>query len=135
VSKLSGDLGLSESTIKKNIYLLARQYPHATKNALAQIYSFQNRKTIYRLLDKEDRASLPTTSPIVAPAAQQNIHKRKQVSGNSVKNAPKNLPDKSGFKEVYGRLHGWSEAHQGILQLIGVVVGILAIAIAIIIAL
>lgn len=60
VKKLSQDLNLSESTIKKNIYLLAKRYPRATKNALAQIYAQKNRKTILRMLDKEDRESLPS---------------------------------------------------------------------------
>ena len=60
VEKLSKDLALSEGTIKKNVYLLAKQYPRATKNALAQIYAQKNRKTILRMLDKEDRESLPS---------------------------------------------------------------------------
>ena len=60
VKRLSQDLDLSESTIKKNVYLLAKRYPQATKNALAQIYAQKEGKTILRMLDTEDRKSLPS---------------------------------------------------------------------------
>lgn len=63
VKKLSKDLVLSESTIKKNIYLLAKRYPRATANALAQIYAQQNGKTVLRLMDNEDRQTLPSGAP------------------------------------------------------------------------
>lgn len=65
VEKLSKDLVLSESTIKKNIYLLAKQYPRATKNALGQIYARQNKKTVLRMLDNEDRLSFPSDTAII----------------------------------------------------------------------
>ena len=72
IKKLSEDLGLSESTIKKNIYLLAKQYPRATKNALAQIYAQQNGKTVLRMLSRDDRQTLPTTgAPIDADSPKQ----------------------------------------------------------------
>lgn len=72
VKKLSKDLALSESTIKKNIYLLAKRYPQATKNALAQIYAQQNRKTVLRMLSKDDRETLPSTgAPIDVGSPKQ----------------------------------------------------------------
>jgi hypothetical protein len=136
VSKLSKDLGLSESTIKKNIYLLAKQYPHATKNALAQIYSLQNNKTIYRLLDKEDRSSLPVTNPVMIPTTQLNRRQiKKHTSRDLIKKTQKFPPEKGGLKKIYQRLHSWSETHQGILQLAGVFVGVVAVIIAILLAL
>lgn len=49
----------SKGTIKKDIYSLAKQYPTCTKNALAQIYALKHSKSIFKKLDKEDKASLP----------------------------------------------------------------------------
>lgn len=72
VEKLSKDLALSESTIKKNIYLLAKRYPRATRNALAQIYAQQNGKTVLRMLSKDDRQTLPSTgAPIGVGSPKQ----------------------------------------------------------------
>lgn len=74
VKKLSSDLNLSEKTVKKNIYLLAKFYPHATKNALAQIYAGRKKVNIFRLLDAEDRQSLPSFS-LVEKSRTNNISK------------------------------------------------------------
>lgn len=58
VKKLSEDLGIKESTIKKDIYLLSKNYPQANKNAIAQIYARNKDISIFKLLDKEDKATL-----------------------------------------------------------------------------
>ena len=88
VKKLSKDLILSESTIKKNIYLLAKRYPGATKNALAQIYAQQKGKTVLRMLDNEDRQSLPSLSvaaPIRVKVPQVKLKKVKKEEKLSTK--------------------------------------------------
>lgn len=64
VNKLAKDLKLDPKTVKKNIYLLQKSYPNLTKNALAQIYATKNEKTVFRKLDKEDKASLPSTEVV-----------------------------------------------------------------------
>lgn len=58
VKKLSVDLGISEETVKKDIYLLSKNYPQATKNAIAQIYARNKGRSIFRMLDKDDKATL-----------------------------------------------------------------------------
>jgi len=58
IKKLSGDLVISEKTVKKDIYLLSKNYPQATKNAIAQIYARSKGISVFRLLDKEDKGTL-----------------------------------------------------------------------------
>ena len=58
VKKLSEELGFSEKTVKKNIYNLSKNYPQATKSAIAQIYARNKGLSVFRLLDKEDRDTL-----------------------------------------------------------------------------
>ena len=62
VDELAQKLDKNPATVKKDIYLLVRKYPTATKNAVAQVYAEQNGKTVFRLLDKEDRNSMPNIS-------------------------------------------------------------------------
>lgn len=59
VKALSNKLGLSEKTIKKDIYLLVKDYPNLTKNAVAQVYARKNNFSVFTKLDKDDRVSLP----------------------------------------------------------------------------
>ncbi len=47
-------------TIKKDISLLRREYPGCTPNARAQIYAQMNGTSVWQLLSKEDRATLPS---------------------------------------------------------------------------
>ena len=58
VKKLSEALGIYESTIRKDIYSLSKEYPQATKNAIAQIYATNKGVSVFRLLDKEDKGTL-----------------------------------------------------------------------------
>jgi len=58
VKKLSEDLKIFESTVRKNIYLLSKSYPQATKNAIAQIYARNRGLSVFRMLDKDDKATL-----------------------------------------------------------------------------
>lgn len=58
VDKLSENLGISQKTVKKDIYLLSKNYPQATKNAIAQIYASNKGISIFRMLDKDDKATL-----------------------------------------------------------------------------
>ncbi len=60
INLLAKKLELDPKTIKKNIYLLQKDYPNLTKNAVAQIYARKNSLSIFRKLDKEDKASLPS---------------------------------------------------------------------------
>jgi len=64
VKDLAKKLKLDQKTVKKNIYLLQKSYPSLTKNALAQIYATKNGKTVFRKLDKEDKATLPSTEVV-----------------------------------------------------------------------
>lgn len=59
VEYLAKILEKSERTVTKDIYLLTKQYPNCTKNAVAQIYALKHGKSIFRKLDKEDKGSLP----------------------------------------------------------------------------
>ncbi len=64
VEKLANELNISERTVKKNIYNLVKDYSGLTKNAVAQIYARQNGKTVFRKLDNEDKATLPSMEVI-----------------------------------------------------------------------
>lgn len=59
VAALAKKLGKRPATVKKDVYLRAKNYPASTKNAVAQIYARENRATVYPMLDKEDRQSMP----------------------------------------------------------------------------
>lgn len=59
VSVLAGKLTKSESTIKKDIYILRSNYPKATLNAVAQLYARSYGYTVFKKLDKDDRNSMP----------------------------------------------------------------------------
>lgn len=59
VSELAEKLEKQAVTVKKDIYLLAKSFPTATKNAVAQIYATKHGETVFRMLDKEDRQSMP----------------------------------------------------------------------------
>jgi len=56
---LSRKTGLAEATVKKDVYLLRRNYPTSTLNAVAQLYAVSKGLTIFRKLSKEDKATLP----------------------------------------------------------------------------
>lgn len=59
VEYLSDKTGLAESTIKKNIYLLKKNYSTSTINAVAQIYAQSKGFSVYRQLSEDDKSSLP----------------------------------------------------------------------------
>jgi len=59
VKELAEKLKLNRKTVKKNIYLLQKDYSRLTKNAVAQIYARKKGETVFRKLDKEDKATLP----------------------------------------------------------------------------
>ncbi len=80
VSALSKKTGKKESTIKKDIYLLASSFPSSTKNAVAQQYARRHGATVFKYLDDEDRLSMPPVSeraPSVSslPVARQRARK------------------------------------------------------------
>lgn len=62
VKVLAEKTGRQGSTVKKDIYLLARKFSACTKNAVAQIYAMERGHSVLKLLDKEDRASMPNLS-------------------------------------------------------------------------
>ncbi|VVC02840.1 Uncharacterised protein [Candidatus Burarchaeum australiense] len=61
VKYLSRKLDIGENTVRTNIYLLVKNHPHCTKNAVGQIYARSKGLSVLRMLDKEDRTSLPST--------------------------------------------------------------------------
>jgi hypothetical protein len=83
VAELADKLGKEPATIKKNVYLLAKSFPGCTKNAVAQIYAMQHHKTVFRLLDKEDRNSMPNVSveksQVRVPEARKRSTKKEQI--------------------------------------------------------
>jgi len=82
VKRLSQLLGKEESTIKKDISILANQYANCTPNARAQIYALKYRKTVRRLLDKEDKASLPNielVKPIQVTQEKRRTETRERI--------------------------------------------------------
>jgi hypothetical protein len=56
---ISDKTGLAESTVKKNIYLLQKNYATSTINAVAQIYAQSKDISVYRQLTEDDKNSLP----------------------------------------------------------------------------
>ena len=48
------------TTIRSDISRLKRDYPHATLNAVAQIYALQHRESVRRLINKEDKMTIPS---------------------------------------------------------------------------
>src|SRR5437879_11547245 len=81
VAELAQKLDKNPATIKKDIYLLVRKHPSATKNAVAQLYAEQNGRTVFRLLDKEDRGSMPNITvdkPHVRVVQTQKKPRRKE---------------------------------------------------------
>lgn len=82
VKKLAHDLGIAESTIKKDISMLARKYPSCTINARAQIYAQKKGKTIFRFLEDEDKQSLPNievSKPTIKLTQKQSTRKREKI--------------------------------------------------------
>jgi len=59
VKYLSKKTGLAESTMRKNIYLLRKNYSTSTINAVAQIYAQSKGISVYRQLTEDDKSSLP----------------------------------------------------------------------------
>ncbi len=59
VIALAKKLGKKESTVKSDIYRMSSSYPSSTKNAVGQIYARKHGETVYRLLDADDRISMP----------------------------------------------------------------------------
>ncbi len=78
VEHLAKKLGRNKKTVMKDIYLLQRSYPNLTKNALAQIYAQKHGQTVYRKLDKEDKATLPSTEVVPEKLVLKSKTKRKK---------------------------------------------------------
>jgi hypothetical protein len=77
VAQLARKLVKKPATIRKDIYLLASSHPSSTKNAVAQIYAMKHGKTVFRMLDKEDRQSMPSVTVERAPVRVQEARTRK----------------------------------------------------------
>ena len=52
-------LGKSVTTVRSDISRLKRDCPQATLNAVAQIYAEQHGESVRRLIDKEDKMTIP----------------------------------------------------------------------------
>jgi len=78
VTRLSRLLGREESTIRKDISNLGKQYSNCTPNARAQIYAMQHEKTVRRFLDKQDKASLPIIELVKPIRIQQKAERKKR---------------------------------------------------------
>lgn len=85
LSKLGKQLPKEETTIRKDISLLRRDYPALTHNAVAQIYARKHGKTVLQLLDAEDKASLST---VPQPVANQVAIPTKGIQKPRAKNPP-----------------------------------------------
>ncbi len=60
LTHLSKTLKLSENSVRQYISRERTKHPKATLNAAAQLFAMSNKKTVLRMLDKEDRATLPS---------------------------------------------------------------------------
>lgn len=56
---LSEKLGISASTVRNNVTLLAHNYPNVTPNARAHIFARTRNSTVWQKLSREDKQSLP----------------------------------------------------------------------------
>lgn len=124
VDKLSIDLGISGSTVKKEIYLLARRYPQATQNARAQIYAQAKGQTVFRLLDKEDRQSLPSTNPPSYPTVA-SVTKPNKIKRKPTRKVEKNSGIRNFFQKIFNPDHFLGSINS---QVIGTVLGALILA-------
>jgi hypothetical protein len=61
LEKLSKDFGLSKNTIRKEISFLREDFPGISLNAAAFLFARKRGKKIIRMLDANDRATLPNT--------------------------------------------------------------------------
>lgn len=59
IESLAKKLEKSKATIRKNVSLLAHEYPNVTPNARAQIFAKKYGATVWAKLNEEDRKSLP----------------------------------------------------------------------------
>lgn len=57
---LSKKLGLSTNSVRQYISRERTNHPKATLNAAAQLFALSNKTTVLRMLNKEDRATLPS---------------------------------------------------------------------------
>src|SRR5439155_20429871 len=64
VAELAKKLTKKSTTIKKDVYLLAKNFPTSTKNPVAQIYAMKHDKTVFKLLEQEDRKSMPNVEVV-----------------------------------------------------------------------
>jgi hypothetical protein len=61
---LSNKLELSENSVRQYISQERTKHPKATLNAAAQLFALSKRVTVLRMLDSEDRATLPSNIEI-----------------------------------------------------------------------
>jgi len=61
---LSKKLKLSTNSVRQYISRERTNHPKATLNAAAQLFALSNKTTVLRMLDKEDRATLPSNIEI-----------------------------------------------------------------------
>ncbi|KKR53890.1 MAG: hypothetical protein UT90_C0004G0075 [Parcubacteria group bacterium GW2011_GWA1_40_21] len=60
LTNLSKKLELSKNSVRQYISRERTKHPKATLNAAAQLFALSNKTTVLRMLDKEDRATLPS---------------------------------------------------------------------------
>ncbi len=59
IKYLERKIGQKEATIRTNISLLKRKFSGSTSNAVAHIYAQKNGYSVMRMMDQEDKKSLP----------------------------------------------------------------------------
>lgn len=64
LTHLSKKLKLSENSIRQYISRERTKHPKATLNAAAQLFALTNKTTVLRMLDEEDRTTLPSNIEI-----------------------------------------------------------------------
>lgn len=81
VDFIARKLRISPKTVKKDIYNMVKNYPRATKNAVAQIYATKKGLSVFRKLDKDDKASLPSIEVTHEKIKiKQKIHNKKIIT-------------------------------------------------------
>ena len=79
---ISEKSGLKESTVRKNISILRRDFPSCTLNAVAQLYAKTLGFSLMHKLGPEDKASLPHNIAIPArlPIANKKINRKEVIT-------------------------------------------------------
>jgi len=109
IELLAKKLDQAEATIKKNVSLLAHEYPTVTPNGRAQLYAKKHGKTIWGKLRLQDRQSLPNIEVQKTKITlKQRQSKRKPISIIEIIKYDTNDPLRRGHIDEINRAYTYS---------------------------